>query len=121
METTHVIVDCEKNVYLDSLDIQDVYRSSNGPIPFRVTKRRLHGGVQDGLDVVEIDTGRLNFVVLLSRGMNVLKARSGDVDLKWDSPVNGPAAAAGSKVFANGLLVADWRVTARLSLTQTAF
>ena len=102
METTHVIVDCEKNVYLDSLDIQDVYRSSDGTIPFRVTKRRLHGGVQDGLDVVEIDTGRLNFVVLLSRGMNILKARSGDVDLKWDSPVNGPVHPKFVPIFAPG-------------------
>jgi len=47
----------------------------------------LHGGKQEGVDVVEVDNGRLRFVVIPTRGMSVLKVESGDVRLGWDSPV----------------------------------
>lgn len=90
MEKKLVLIDTNNHLYTETLDIQEVYVSSEGVAPFRVSKKRLYGGVQDGIDIVEIDTGKLNFVVLLSRGMNILKARCGDVELKWDSPVNGP-------------------------------
>ncbi|MBQ9128788.1 MAG: aldose 1-epimerase family protein [Thermoguttaceae bacterium] len=90
MENTRTIIDSYRDVYVESLDLRDVCSTPNGKIPFRVAKRRLRGGVQDGVDVVEIDAGKFSFVVLLSRGMNIWKARCGDVELKWDSPVRGP-------------------------------
>ncbi len=90
MEKTRTIVDTYHDVYTESLDLQEIYSTPTGAIPFRVSKRRLHGGVQEGVDVVEIDAGKFSFVVLLSRGMNIWKARCGDVELKWDSPVRGP-------------------------------
>lgn len=90
MENQLVLVDTEKNLYLESCDYHELCGQGEHVIPVRISKRRLYGGVQDGVDVVEIDTGKLSIVVLLSRGMNVLRATSGDVELKWDSPVNGP-------------------------------
>lgn len=90
MEKTLVVVDSHNNIYRESLDFQDNYTFENQTVPFRISKKRLYGGVQDGLDVVEIDSGRLRFTVLLSKGMNILKASCDDVELKWDSPVNGP-------------------------------
>lgn len=90
MEKTRTIIDTYHDVYTESLDLQEIYSTATGAIPFRVSKRRLHGGVQEGVDVVEIDAGKFSFVVLLSRGMNIWKARCGDVELKWDSPVRGP-------------------------------
>ena len=90
MEKTITILDAENSVYLDSLDIQDYVVNGEDKIPFRITKKRLHGGVQEGVDTVEIEAGQLRFTVLLTRAMNVLKASYGDVELKWDSPVKGP-------------------------------
>lgn len=90
MKKTQILVDTEKAVYLESFDIREVYLSKKGAIPIQVTKRRLYGGVQDGVDVVEINAGFLNFVVLLSRGMSIQKVNSRNVELKWDSPVGGP-------------------------------
>ena len=52
-----------------------------------VKKCTLHGGRQEGVDVIEVDNGRLRFVVIPSRGMSILKVESGDVRLGWDSPV----------------------------------
>ncbi|MBR5243771.1 MAG: DUF4432 family protein, partial [Thermoguttaceae bacterium] len=90
MEKTRTLIDASRDIYVETLNVEEVYASPSGPIPMRVAKRRLRGGVQDGVDVVEIDAGKFSFVVLLSKGMNVWKARCGDVELKWDSPVNGP-------------------------------
>ena len=52
-----------------------------------VKKYTLHGGKQEGVDVIEVDNGKLRFVVIPTRGMSVLKVESGDVRLGWDSPV----------------------------------
>ena len=42
------------------------------------------------MDVVEVDNGRLRFVVVPSRGMGIWRASCGDVQLGWKSPVKGP-------------------------------
>jgi len=50
----------------------------------------LRGGLQDGVNVVEIDNGKLSFSVLPTRGMGIWKGRCGEVVLGWDSPVKDP-------------------------------
>lgn len=57
---------------------------------WRVTKRRLRGGLSDGVDVVEIDNGTLAVSVLPTRGMGLWRAVHGDVPIGWDSPVKRP-------------------------------
>jgi hypothetical protein len=57
---------------------------------WRVVKRRLHGGLSEGVDLVEIDNGRMKFAVLPTRGMGIWKVWSGGRSLGWDSPVRGP-------------------------------
>ena len=58
--------------------------------PWRVTKSRLHGGLSDGVDVVEIDNGRLSVSVLPTRGMGLWKGSLGGIPVGWDSPVRRP-------------------------------
>lgn len=50
----------------------------------------LHGGLQEGVQVVEIDNGMLRFAVLPTRGMGIWKADCGAMKLGWDSPVKDP-------------------------------
>ena len=57
---------------------------------YSVTKRSLRGGKREGVEVVEVDNGRLRFVVVPTRGMGLWRARCGDVRLGWKSPVKGP-------------------------------
>jgi galactose mutarotase-like enzyme len=57
---------------------------------YSVTKRTLHGGLREGVDVVEVDSGRLRFVIVPTRGMGIWRARCDDVALGWRSPVRGP-------------------------------
>lgn len=56
--------------------------------PFSVSVRTLHGGRQEGVCIVDIDTGAMKISVVPTRGMNVLEAVSGDVRLGWNSPVS---------------------------------
>lgn len=57
------------------------------PHAWSVRKRRLAGGLQEGVDVVEVDNGRLSIVIVPTRGMGIWSVRMGDVRLGWDSPV----------------------------------
>ncbi|MEC9331637.1 MAG: aldose 1-epimerase family protein [Verrucomicrobiota bacterium] len=52
-----------------------------------VSKRTLHGGKQEGVDLIEVDNGKLQFRVIPTRGMSVLDVVHGDVRLGWNSPV----------------------------------
>jgi len=50
----------------------------------------LHGGLQEGVDVVEINNGKLSFAVLPTRGMSIWKGQYEATRLGWDSPVKDP-------------------------------
>ncbi len=56
--------------------------------PFSVSLRILHGGRQEGVTIVDIDTGAMKISIVPTRGMNVLEAVAGKVRLGWDSPVS---------------------------------
>jgi Domain of unknown function (DUF4432) len=56
--------------------------------PFSVSMRILHGGRQEGVTIVDIDTGAMKISIVPTRGMNVLEAVAGKVRLGWDSPVS---------------------------------
>lgn len=54
---------------------------------FSVHSRMLDGGKQEGVQVIDVDNGRLSFTVVPTRGMNIERVTSGDVTLGWNSPV----------------------------------
>jgi uncharacterized protein DUF4432 len=56
--------------------------------PFSVRMRTLHGGRQEGVCIVDIDTGAMKISVVATRGMNVLEAVAGNVRIGWNSPVS---------------------------------
>lgn len=55
-----------------------------------VRTKTLRGGVQEGVQVVEVNSGRLSFAVLPTRGMGIWKGECGGVRIGWDSPVKDP-------------------------------
>jgi hypothetical protein len=57
---------------------------------FAVTKRVLHGGLRGGMEIIEVDNGRLKFWLLPERGMGIWKAWLDDIEIGWQSPVRGP-------------------------------
>ncbi|MBS7336772.1 MAG: aldose 1-epimerase family protein [Thermoguttaceae bacterium] len=91
-------MDTRNNVYIDSLVISD---SFNG-FDIEISKERLHGGLQDGVDVLKVNTGRLSFTVLITRGMNIQELKCDDVSLQWNSPVQGPVHPSYVPIWASG-------------------
>lgn len=76
-----------RNIHLDNWQI--TYRDLNlkSSARWSVKKYTLHGGKQEGVDVIVVDNGKLSFTVVPTRGMSVLEARMEDVRLGWNSPV----------------------------------
>lgn len=70
--------------------------------PWSVRTRTLHGGLQEGVDVIQIDNGKLSFAVLPTRGMGIWKGRYGDITLGWESPVKSPVHPAFVRPLENG-------------------
>lgn len=52
-----------------------------------VKRSTLHGGRQEGVELITIDNGNLTITVIPTRGMGILDIRKGDLRLGWDSPV----------------------------------
>ncbi|MBL9127735.1 MAG: aldose 1-epimerase family protein [Verrucomicrobiales bacterium] len=63
------------------------HRDLGLPSPWSIRKLTLHGGRQEGVEVIVVDNGLLTFTVIPTRGMGILEATAGDVRLGWDSPV----------------------------------
>lgn len=83
------LTDVDQDIYLDTIALSPdtVGGAASG---YSVTKRVLHGGLREGVEVIEVFNGAFRFVVLPTRGMGIWNARYGAVQLGWKSPVKGP-------------------------------
>ena len=52
-----------------------------------VELRTLHGGRQEGVQVIDVQNGVMKFTIVPTRGFEIWKASVGDLRLGWDSPV----------------------------------
>ncbi len=88
-ENKWTLTDTATGVYVDELTISpnDVEGSAEG---YEVTKKTLRGGLSDGVDIVQVNSGDLSFAVLPTRGMGLWKAWLGGEEVGWRSPVRGP-------------------------------
>ena len=50
-------------------------------------KKILTGGKQQGVELIKLDNGRLEIVIIPSRGMGILEVKMDDIRLGWNSPV----------------------------------
>lgn len=83
-----VLTSVEQNIDVGDWQIGPRETGVAQSVAWSVRKRRLHGGKQDGVDLIEIDTGRMTITVIPTRGMGILHVVSGDMRLGWDSPVH---------------------------------
>lgn len=89
MTTTWTLTDVERDLFVENLLVTP--RQAGGPATgYRVVKRRLRGGLRDGVDLVEIDNGTFRFAVIPTRGMGLWEASRGETRLAWKSPARGP-------------------------------
>ena len=84
-----VITDIERNVYKETARIEKTNVTPDCPVAWSVRKDALHGGRQEGVEIIEVDNGKLRLTVVPTRGMSIQHVRMGDLRLGWDSPVKG--------------------------------
>ncbi len=86
-----VLTDLGENIWLDAFELREsadlrLAGSSN----WSILKRTLRGGVSDGVDVVELNNGRLSVSILPTRGMGLWRGRYENLEIGWNSPVKRP-------------------------------
>ncbi len=84
-----VITDIEQNVYKENARIEKSEITPDCPVSWSVRKDVLHGGKQEGVEIIEVDNGKLRFIVIPTRGMSIQHVYMDDLRLGWDSPVKG--------------------------------
>lgn len=93
-----VLTDVEKGVYAPEFSISprmpdkftDAAQWFPGNTDWSISKRTLRGGLSEGVDVVEIDNGKLKFSLLPTRGMGLWQGSYAGLALGWKSPVEMP-------------------------------
>jgi hypothetical protein len=68
---------------------RDTWEYSGKGLPDGVTikKMTLHGGKQEGVDIITVNNGKLAFTVIPTRGMGIARVEMSGIRLGWDSPV----------------------------------
>ena len=85
-----LLTDLDQGVYQPELELGPTDFTGDFVQGLRVKKHVLRGGLSDGVDVLELDNGALRLSLLPTRGMGIHRVWSGDVELGWRSPANGP-------------------------------
>jgi len=84
-----VLTDVEQNIYKETANLTSSDLTPDCPVAWSVKKYVLHGGRQEGVEVIEVNNGKLRFNVVPTRGMSIQHVVMGDLRLGWDSPVKG--------------------------------
>ncbi len=88
-EKKWTLTDIDREIYTDQLVLgpDDVAETPDG---WRVVKQTLRGGLRDNVDVVAIQNGALQLVVVPTRGMGLWRGKCEHLEIGWQSPVRGP-------------------------------
>ena len=84
------LTDVEKHIWQDHFQLNSIGLGLIADVPWSITKSTLHGGLAEGVDVVNINNGALSFSVLPTRGMGIWRGEYQGLQLGWQSPVTGP-------------------------------
>ena len=85
--TRHVLTSAERNIDVQTWQITARDTGVAPGVAWSVRRQRLHGGRQDGVDLIVVDNGRMTITIVPTRGMGILRVVMGDLRLGWDSPV----------------------------------
>jgi hypothetical protein len=86
-EHSKVLTDISANLITPGWKVTSAEWARSGPA-WSVELKTLHGGRQEGVQVIEVDNGAMNFTIVPTRGFEVWRANAGTLRLGWDSPVH---------------------------------
>lgn len=72
----------KRNFVLNNADLCDEF-----PVAFECRHQTLHGGKQEGSELITLKVGDLSLSLSPTRGMGLLYAQQSDLRLGWESPV----------------------------------
>ncbi|NOT63788.1 MAG: aldose 1-epimerase family protein [Acidobacteria bacterium] len=76
-----------RNVRLETWQVNSSQMPFKTASAWSIQKYVLHGGKQEGVDVIVLNSGKLTITVVPTRGMSVLRVESSELVLGWNSPV----------------------------------
>ena len=74
----YVLTDIEKNINQESFEIKSQDSTPDCPHFWSISKYVLHGGKQEGVEIIKIDNGRLRFDLVPTRGMSIMQVSIDD-------------------------------------------
>jgi hypothetical protein len=83
----YTLISTERNLDVTAWEIKSQDVTPTWSAAWSVRKYTLHGGKQEGVELIELNNSKLRFTVIPTRGMGVLSVTMGSVRLGWDSPV----------------------------------
>jgi hypothetical protein len=87
---TWTLTDIASDTWLDTFAVGSDALHLPTPHEWSIRKRTLHGGLRDGIDLIEVHNGALSFAVLPTRGMGLWRGAYRGHHLGWKAPVQGP-------------------------------
>jgi hypothetical protein len=87
---TWILTDAHGDVWLDSFAASNDTLRLPTPHDWSIRKRTLHGGLRDGIDLIEVHNGALSYSILPTRGMGLWHGDYRGLALGWRAPVEGP-------------------------------
>ncbi|MEM2489229.1 MAG: aldose 1-epimerase family protein [Thermoplasmata archaeon] len=82
-----IIIDTESQIYVENWKISNQDIDLDSTHEWYIHKRRLYGGKQDNVDIIEINNGLFSFIVVPTRGMGIWKGKFKNCFLGWNSPI----------------------------------
>src|SRR5580700_6403586 len=87
---TWILTDAHGDVWLDSFSASNDSLRLPTPHDWSIRKRTLRGGLRDGVDLIEVSNGALNYSLLPTRGMGLWNGHYRGLNLGWKAPLLGP-------------------------------
>ena len=82
-----VLTSAEKSLNQEFWSVSSNLLTPDCEHDWEIHKETLHGGRQEGVEIITVRNGPLNIVLCPTRGMGILRVWTDDLELKWDSPV----------------------------------
>jgi hypothetical protein len=86
-EHEKILIDATRNLSTPGWKVTSADWSGKDGPKWSVQLRTLHGGRQEGTQVIDVVNGAMAFTIVPTRGFEIWKATVGDLRLGWDSPV----------------------------------
>jgi len=88
-EKKWILTDVDNQVWIEKFSASPTDVGLNTP-GAGITRKLFQGGLADGVDLIEINNGKLSVSILPTRGMGLWKGSYNGLFLGWNSPVKGP-------------------------------